>query len=93
VQLRRGGEVRLVNPRRPFTITKVERHEDGYWTARVTANGDTIRVDNKWGSWQATVPEVVNGARVTRRHVVLPQVAVELQRKVKLAERREAAPA
>jgi hypothetical protein len=76
--------------RRPFTITKLERHEDGYWAARVTLGGLTLEVDRKWGSWQARVPERLrDGTRVVRRRGVLPHVAAELQARVRAAERRE----
>ena len=75
--------------RRPFTITKLERHPEGYWTARVTCGGSTVEADDRYGSWQANV-RIRPGARTFVRRFVLPHVAAELQRKVKAAERREA---
>ncbi len=78
--------------RRPFTITKLQRHQDGYWTARVSCNGTTITVDRRYGSWQADV-RTAPGSRQFARRFVLPHVAAELQRQVKQAERREGVPA
>lgn len=75
--------------RRPFTITKMERHPDGYWTARATCEGVTVEVDNRYGSWQANVRQGPRSRSFARRFV-LPHVAAELQRKVKRAEKREA---
>jgi hypothetical protein len=67
--------------RRPFTITKVEKHPAGYYTARVSADGLTVAVDNRYGSWQA---DVRAGPRLRsfRRVEVLPHVAAVLQKKV-----------
>lgn len=69
--------------RRPFTITKVEHHMPGYWTARVTDGaGNTVSVDNRAGSWFASVRERPRSQAWVRRNV-LPYVAAELQRRVK----------
>lgn len=76
--------------RRPFTITKVQRHpEGGHWTARVSCDGVTVDVDRRYGSWQANVRRSP-GARSFARRFVLPHVAAELQRKISTAEAREA---
>lgn len=63
-----------------LTITKLS-NEDGYWTARVTLNGQTVDVDRRYGSWHAFK---VN--RETRtRHDVMPAVAAALQERVRQA--------
>lgn len=69
--------------RREFTITKFERDPEGgnFYRARVTCDGDTIAVDNRYGSWQADV-RVRPGARTFKRKFVLPHVAAELQKRV-----------
>lgn len=53
-------------------ITKMERHPDGFFTARVTASGlDTVRVDNSCGSWTFTIDQRQEpGAKVSRRDVL-----------------------
>lgn len=53
-------------------ITKMQRHDDGFFTANVTASGlDTVRVDNSCGSWTFTIDQREQpGARVTRREVL-----------------------
>lgn len=70
--------------RRPFTITKLERCAAGYWTARVTCDGQTIEVDRRYGSWQATIGSNGN----SHREFVMPHVAEALQEKLPLSERR-----
>lgn len=70
-------------------ITKLERHPEGYWTARVSAGGTTLPVDRKYGSWQIDLSK--RGAPV--RCEVRPQVAAALQEQVKRAEKRERVPA
>lgn len=69
-------------------ITCLRRTDAGYWTAHVSAAGETVPVDLRYGSWQTTqkAPERDSGAI---RRDVLPGVAAELQRRVKVAERRE----
>jgi hypothetical protein len=71
-------------------ITKLERHEGGFYTANVTAAGsDTIRVDNSIGPWTFPVdPHAELGARVTRREI-LPWAVVLLNKRVRAFERGE----
>lgn len=70
--------------RRPFTITCLRRHpEGGYWTAHVSTDGFTFDVDRKTGSWRIWDPD-----RNMWREV-LQHVAVELQTRVRRAERAE----
>jgi len=73
-------------------ITKVERHELGFFTANVTAAGaDTIRVDNRLGSWTFTRDPNENPARVdVPRREVLPWCAALLQKRVAAVIRGEA---
>lgn len=75
--------------RRPFTITGLEFHEDGYWTGRVTCDGVTVVVDNRHGSWMASV-RIQPRARSFVQREVLPHIAAELQAKVRRAEKRQA---
>lgn len=70
--------------RRPFTITCVRRNGGGFWTARVTADGQTLDVDRAPGSWRVTPTEP--GA--TWREL-LPRVALALQKRVRPLETRE----
>lgn len=67
---------------RQFTVTKLQRSEQGYWTARVTpVGGDTVEVHRRFGSWLRDVP---GGYRE------LPQGwPTALQERVRLLERRE----
>lgn len=64
-------------------ITKVERHELGFFTANVTAaNSDTVRVDNALGSWTFTVdPKEDPARRDVRRREVLPWCAALLAKR------------
>lgn len=60
-----------------LTVTCVRDHPDGYRTARVSANGTTVDVDDRYGSWQA-----VQRKRGTEtRREVLPPVARVLQKR------------
>lgn len=69
-------------PSREFTITCVRREPlEGFWTAHVTAGGETVHVDRRYGSWHAV--------RGTRRAEVLPHVAAALQQRVRRLERNE----
>jgi hypothetical protein len=72
--------------RRPFTITQVRKDADGAWRARVTADGVSIDVDRRCGSWLATV-RVAPGRRTFERRDVLPHVAAALQAKLPPEER------
>lgn len=82
------GERTTQGRRRPFTITRMQRHADGHWTATVTGTGGrAVLVDNRSGSWVADLGEVLG------RREVLPHVAAALQarrHKAELAERRAA---
>lgn len=70
-------------------VTKLERDPAaGFWRARVSVNGRTVRVDRRWGSWQAEV-RTAAGARTFVRRDVLAPVAAELQRRVRPIEARE----
>lgn len=68
-------------------VTKLAQHEEGYWSANVSVNGTTVRVDNSAGAWVA--PEGKGSALEARsgRHVLSP-VARVLQAKVRREERR-----
>lgn len=65
-------------------ITKLQRHERGFFTANVTANGgDSVQVDNAIGCWTLPVdPDAELGTRVERREV-LPWVVELLNARVK----------
>ncbi len=68
-------------------ITKLERDPSGgYWTARATLGGETVRVDRRYGSWR--VVEFVRGREVARRDAA-PALAAALQNKVTPLERKE----
>lgn len=69
-------------------VTKLARDPRGFWTANVSLNGKTLRVDNSSGAWVA--PEGKGCALDARRgwHV-LPDVARVLQQKVRRLERQE----
>lgn len=69
---------------RQLTVTKLERHLDGYWQARVSINGETVPVHRKFGAWYADVPDKPGHLRG-----VMPWVAVVLAEKVRQIERRE----
>ena len=73
--------------RRPFTITKLERHPDGYWTARVTSGDETVPVSNRYGAWHG-YRRLAPRSRTWLMADVLPHVALELQRKVQRLEKR-----
>jgi hypothetical protein len=64
-------------------VTKLQRHPDGYWTARVSAGGTTLPVHRKYGSW------MIELAKQGVRCEVKPGVAALLQQHVRRAERRE----
>lgn len=73
---------------RDFTITKLERHPlEGYWQARVTADGNTIEVHRKHGSWIGE-RRIAPRSQTMQRFHVLPAVAAVLQEKVRRRERR-----
>jgi hypothetical protein len=62
------------------TITKFERDPRGFFTARVTADGETITVDNRIGPWTAPVdPYADHGSNKVTRREVIPEVAVRLR--------------
>lgn len=69
-------------------VTKLDRAPGGYWTANVTANGRTVHVDRSSGSWIA--PGRKRPAKGNGGQVVAPEVAAELQDRVRRIERREA---
>lgn len=52
-------------------VTKLERQDDGHYQATVHCNGDHVRVDNRYGSWQAQFGR--------DRREVAPRVAAYLQ--------------
>lgn len=74
-------------------ITKLERHEAGFFTANVTAAaGDTVRVDNRIGCWTLPAdPKADFASNQIHRREVVPEVAVALHKRVKSFERGEAA--
>lgn len=57
-------------------ITKLTRHEAGYWSANVSVDGETIAVDDRFGSWQ-TRPDAEGATKG-----VLSWAAAELQERV-----------
>lgn len=65
-----------------LTITKLQRDEDGFWTARVSINGDTVPVTRRFGVW-GTVPEA------GRWRPLLTEYAERLQERVRPIEKRE----
>lgn len=71
-------------------ITKLERHEGGFYTANVTAdNSDTVRVDNATGPWSFPLdPSMPANARCARRMVLGWCVAL-LNKRVDAFERGE----
>lgn len=91
VRLARAGVERAVGERRGFTITKLGRHEDGYFHARITpAGGKPIYVHRRYGSWMA--PGKFRGREVMKELESLrlpPDAKVELQRKARALERAE----
>lgn len=64
-----------------INITNLAR-VDGYWTAQLTGNGQTIDIDTRSGSW-LTAPDEAN-----RTREVLPHVAAALQERVRKLERK-----
>lgn len=91
VRLAEQGVEKALRDRRPFTITKLSRHEDGYLHARVTpSGGQPIYVHRRYGSWMA--PGEIGGRKVMKELEAfgLPTAAkVELQRKARALERAE----
>lgn len=65
--------------RRPWTITKFGRHNDGYLHARITVNTTTLYVHTKHGSWLA--PGEEKGRAVYKE--VLRPVAEALQKRAR----------
>lgn len=73
------------------TITKVERDPRGFWTARVTADGETITVDNRIGPWTTPVdPHADHGSNKISRKELIPELASRLRARVRAAGRGEA---
>lgn len=67
----------------PVRITKLTRVGD-FFTANVSANGRTVRADNRLGSWTATTdPQADPAARNVRRREILPAVAKLLQERLR----------
>lgn len=64
-------------------ITKLERVPEGHWRARVTVDGTTVAVDNRFGSWRITPPGEGGSYRE-----LLPTLAARLQQKVCPLERK-----
>jgi hypothetical protein len=70
-----------------MTITKLQQDPRGFWTANVTADGETVKVDNRIGLWSAPRdPRADNGARDVVRGEVVPEVAKRLRERVRAAE-------
>lgn len=73
------------------TITKLERDVRGFWTARVTVDGDTVSVDNRIGPWTLPVdPNADPGSNRIVRREILPDIAARLRSRVRAAGRGEA---
>lgn len=66
-------------------ITKLERHNGSeFFTANVTANGRTVRVDNTLGSWTHTTdPKADPGSRNVHRQEVMTVIAQILQARLR----------
>lgn len=74
-----------------ITITKFERDPRGFYTARVTAEGETIRVDNRIGPWTTPVdPHADHGSNKITRKELIPELAARLRARVRAAARGEA---
>lgn len=72
------------------TITKFEREPRGFYTARISAQGETITVDNRIGPWTAPVdPHADHGSNKVTRREVQPEIAARLRARVRAAERGE----
>lgn len=69
------------------TVTKLD-DTDGYWSARVSVNGDTLSVDRRYGSWQAVIRDGPR-TRTFHRRDVHPQLAALLQQKVRPREHQQ----
>lgn len=78
-----------MSERRPFTITKVEEHPDGYWIANITINGVTYGANRRWGSWEILVRQRPRSHEWVRKHL-MPEIAAAVQAKVRSAERARA---
>lgn len=50
--------------RRGYTITKFGRHDNGYWHARVTVDGQGYYLHRRFGSWMA--PGQLNGLTIMK---------------------------
>lgn len=74
-------------------ITKLERHERGFYTANVTAApGDTVRVDSRIGCWTLPVdPKADFSSNQINRREILPEIAKALHKRVEAFKRGEAA--
>jgi hypothetical protein len=64
-------------------ITLFRRHPQGFFQANLTVNGQTVRVDDRSGSW-GTVPDEDG-----RWREILPTYARALAEKRRLAEKHE----
>jgi hypothetical protein len=72
------------------TITKLDRDVRGFWTARVTVDGDTVSVDNRIGPWTMPVdPNADPGSNRIVRREILPDIAARLRSRARAAERGE----
>lgn len=60
-------------------------HHAGYWQATVTAGGDRVEVDRKYGSWMALVPR--DDLDAVARCEVPRWVAAALQAQVRPIEK------
>jgi hypothetical protein len=71
-------------------ITKLEPDPRGFWTANVTAEGVTVRVDNSLGSWTHTTdPKDDPGSRRVPRREVRTPIAKRLADRLRRALRGE----
>lgn len=82
----------MADARRSFTITRMRVAEFGEFEAYVSiADGPTVRVDRRYGSWQADV-RPFPGARQTIRKGVAVAIARALQERARSMERSIACP-
>jgi hypothetical protein len=71
-------------------ITKLARRDD-FFTANVSSNGTTVRVDNSLGSWTATVNQKADPGLTQSRKEVNPLIARVLQKRLRSLLRGEKA--
>jgi hypothetical protein len=69
-------------------ITKVRRHEEGFWVANVTLNGFTAEFHNRYGSWMT---EIASGKRREAKRFVAEALGQRVGRKARKKSKEESA--